>query len=150
LLRQSGTPCLIHQPKYSMLNRWIEGELLDVLAAEGIGCAVFSPLAQGLLSDRYLSGIPEGSRADKPHGFLRPEQVTPDLLEKVRRLQQVAESRGQTLAQMAVAWVFRHPQVSTALIGASRVGHIEAAVEAFEQRDFTPMELEQIDSILAS
>ena len=150
LLRQFGTPCLIHQPKYSMLNRWIEGELLDVLAAEGIGCAVFSPLAQGLLSDRYLSGIPEGSRADKPHGFLRPEQVTPDLVEKVRRLQQVAESRGQTLAQMAVAWVLRHPQVTTALIGASRVGHIEAAVEALEQRDFTPMELEQIDSILAS
>ena len=103
ILRELGTPCLIHQPSYSMFNRWIEDGLLDVLAEEGVGCIVFSPLAQGLLTDKYLEGIPEDSRAGKPHGFLRPEQVTEDRLVKVRQLKEMAQARGQTLAQMALA-----------------------------------------------
>src|SRR6266567_4735913 len=120
ILRALGTPCLIHQPRYSMFDRWIEGGLLNTLREEGIGCIVFSPLAQGLLTDKYLNGIPADSRAGKPHGFLKREQVTDDKLAKVRRLQGLAQARGQTLAQMALAWVLRHPEVTSALIGASR------------------------------
>lgn len=120
ILKALGSPCLIHQPRYSMFDRWIEGGLLNVLGDEGIGCIVFSPLAQGLLTDRYLQGIPADSRAAKPDGFLKPEQVTDDKLEKVRRLQELARARGQTLAQMALAWVLRHSEVTSALIGASR------------------------------
>src|SRR5438128_5975089 len=110
ILKALGTPCLIHQPRYSMFDRWIEGGLLAVLREEGIGCIVFSPLAQGLLTDKYLKGIPPDSRAAKPHGFLRPEQVTEDKIARVHRLQKVAELRGQTVAQMALAWVLRHPE----------------------------------------
>src|SRR5439155_5868593 len=149
LLQSLGTPCLIHQPKYSMLNRGIERGLLAVLREQGIGCIAFSPLAQGLLTDRYLSGIPADSRAAKPHGFLKREQVTEDVLAQVRRLNQCARARGQTLAQMALAWVLRHREVTAALIGASRPGHIEDAVAALDKRAFSDDELRTIDRILA-
>jgi L-glyceraldehyde 3-phosphate reductase len=148
LLRSLGTPCLIHQPSYSMFNRWIEDGLLAVLEREGIGCIVFSPLAQGLLSDKYLGGIPAGSRASKPHGFLRPEQITADKVAKVARLNELAKARGQTLAQMAIAWVLRHPTVTSALIGASRIAHIDDAVSALNNLVFTAEELQMIETIL--
>jgi len=149
ILKTLGTPCLIHQPKYSMLNRWIEDGLLAVLREEGIGCIVFSPLAQGLLTDRYLSGIPADSRAAKLHSFLRREEVSEVIVAKVRRLNDIARARGQTLAQMALAWVLRHPEVTTALIGASRVAQIEDAVGALANLRFTGEELRAIDGILA-
>ncbi len=150
ILRGLGTPCLIHQPKYSMFNRWVEDGLLEVLGEEGIGCIAFSPLAQGLLTDRYLAGIPAGSRAAKPHGFLRPEQITEDKIAVVRRLNDLAHARGQTLAQMALAWVLRHPQMTSALIGASRVAQIEDAVAALGNLAFSGEELGAIEGILAS
>ncbi len=149
LLRALGTPCLIHQPSYNMFNRWIEDGLLDVLAQEAVGCIAFSPLAQGLLTDRYLGGIPEGSRASKPHGFLKPEDVSEARLAKVRRLGELARARGQKLAQMALAWVLRHPGMTSALIGASRVSQIEDAVGALERLDFSAQELKSIDAVLA-
>jgi len=149
ILKALGTACLIHQPKYSMFNRWIENGLLAVLREEGIGCIAFSPLAQGLLTDRYLSGIPADSRAAKPHGFLKREEVTAATLAKVRRLSDIARARGQSLAQMALAWVLRHPEVTSALIGASRVAHIEDAVSALANRRFAGEELQAIDGILA-
>src|SRR5436309_10066502 len=148
ILRALGTPCLIHQPKYSMFNRWIEPALLAALREQGIGCIVFSPLAQGLLTDRYLSGIPAGSRAGKPHGFLKREEVTEAVVAKVRRLNECARARGQTLAQMALAWVLRYPEVTSALIGASRPGHIDDAVGALGNRSFSAAELQTIDQIL--
>jgi L-glyceraldehyde 3-phosphate reductase len=148
ILRGLGTPCLIHQPSYSMFNRWIEDGLLDVLDEEGIGCIVFSPLAQGLLTDRYLSGIPADSRAAKPHGYLKSTQVTEEKLAKVRELNQMAQVRGQTLAQMALAWVLRHAGMTSALVGASRVHQIEDNVAALENLEFTAQELEAIDGIL--
>jgi L-glyceraldehyde 3-phosphate reductase len=148
ILRELGTPCLIHQPSYSMFNRWIEDGLLEVLKEEGIGCIVFSPLAQGLLTDKYLEGIPADSRAAKPHGFLRPEQVSEEKLGKVRRLNELARARGQTLAQMALAWVLRHPEMTSALVGASRVSHVEDNVATLENLDFRPDELEAIEAIL--
>jgi L-glyceraldehyde 3-phosphate reductase len=150
ILRGLGTPCLIHQPKYSLFVRWIEGGLLDVLADEGIGCIVFSPLAQGLLTDRYLQGIPEGSRASKPHGFLRPSEITEEKIDKVRRLNALAQARGQTLAQMALAWVLRHPGMTSALIGASRVAQIDDAVAALKNLKLTDDELQAIEKILAA
>jgi L-glyceraldehyde 3-phosphate reductase len=149
ILRRLGTPCLIHQPSYSMFNRWIEDGLLQVLEEEGIGCIVFSPLAQGLLTDRYLNGIPADSRAAKPHGFLKPAEITQEKLAKVRRLNEVAQARGQTLAQLALAWVLRHRQVTSALIGASRVSQIEDAVGTLKKLPLAPDELERIESILA-
>jgi len=149
ILKSLGTPCLIHQPRYSMFDRWIEGELLNVLNEEGIGCIVFSPLAQGLLTDKYLNGIPADSRAGKPHGFLKREQVTGDRLDQVRRLQGVAQARGQTVAQTALAWVLRHPEVTSALIGASRIEHIDDAVGALQNSNFSSEELQTIENILA-
>jgi L-glyceraldehyde 3-phosphate reductase len=149
ILRTLGTPCLIHQPSYSMFNRWIEDGLLAVLEEQGIGCIVFSPLAQGLLTDKYLAGIPAGSRAAKPHGFLRPEQITDDKLAKVRRLDDLAQARGQTLAQLALAWVLRHPAVTSALIGASRPQQVEDAVGTLTNTIFTDAELQAIEDILA-
>ena len=149
ILTALGTPCFIHQPKYSMFNRWIENGLLAVLREQGIGCIAFSPLAQGLLTDRYLSGIPADSRAAKPHGFLKREEVTAATLAKVRRLSDIARARGQSLAQMALVWVLRHPEVTSALIGASRVAHIEDAVDALANRRFAGEELQAIDGILA-
>jgi L-glyceraldehyde 3-phosphate reductase len=148
ILHSLGTPCLIHQPSYSMFNRWIEDGLLTMLAQEGIGCVAFSPLAQGLLTDKYLRGIPEGSRASKAHGFLRPEQITEDKLAKVRKLNALAQERGQTLAQMALVWVLRHPGMTSAIIGASRASHIDEAVGALNNRSFTLDELQAIDAIL--
>jgi L-glyceraldehyde 3-phosphate reductase len=149
ILRGLGTPCLIHQPSYNMFNRWIEDGLLDVLEEEGIGCIVFSPLAQGLLTDKYLAGIPEDSRAAKPHGFLRPEQVTEERLAKVRQLNEIAQTRGQTLAQMAVAWILRRKAMTSVLVGASRVRQVEDNVAALENLEFTARELQVIDGILA-
>jgi len=148
LLRELGTPCLIHQPKYSMLVRGIEKGLLAVLREEGIGCIPFSPLAQGLLTDRYLNGIPADSRAAGGMGFLKRSDVTDERLAKIRQLQTMAQARGQTLAQMALAWVLRHPEVMSALIGASRAAQIEAAVGALANRRFSADELQAIDRIL--
>jgi L-glyceraldehyde 3-phosphate reductase len=149
ILRGLGTPCLIHQPSYSMFNRWIEDGLLDVLAEEGIGCIVFSPLAQGLLTDKYLDGIPHGSRASKPHGFLKPAHITDEKLHQVHKLNEIAQARGQTMAQLALAWVLRHKGMTSALVGASRVEQIANSVAALDNLDFTEGELKAIDDILA-
>lgn len=150
IMRQLGTPCLIHQPRYSMFDRWVEHGLLEVLQQEGIGSIVFSPLAQGLLTNKYLSGIPADSRAARPQGFLRPEHITEDKLQKIRQLNDIAQARGQSLAQMALAWVLRHPQVTSALIGASRPAQVEDAVAALQHRHFDESELDRIEEILAS
>jgi L-glyceraldehyde 3-phosphate reductase len=149
MLRELGTPCLIHQPSYSILNRWVEPELLTELEQQGTGCVVFSPLAQGLLSNKYLKDIPSDSRAAKPHGFLRASQVDAAMVAKIRALSSVAQARGQTLAQMALAWVLRQPAVTSALIGASRVSQIEECVRAVEQLGFSADELARIDQIVA-
>ncbi len=149
ILRRLGTPCLIHQPSYSMLNRSIEDELLAVLKEEGIGCIAFSPLAQGLLTDKYLAGIPQGSRASKPHGFLRPADITEERLTKVRKLNELAHARGQTLAQMALAWALRHQGMTSVLVGASQVSQIEDNVAALANLQFTEEELARVESILA-
>jgi L-glyceraldehyde 3-phosphate reductase len=144
ILRDLGTPLLIHQPSYSMLNRWIEEELLDVLGDEGIGCIAFSPLGQGLLTDKYLHGIPEGSRASRGVYF-SPDLITDEALERVRALNELAGARGQSLAQTAIAWVLRDPRVTSALIGASSVEQLEANVAALDRLDFTDDELAEID-----
>ena len=149
ILRALGTPCLIHQPSYSMFNRWIEGPLLATLEQHGMGCIVFSPLAQGLLTDRYLDGIPDSSRAGKPHGSLRPAHLTEDKLAKVRQLRQIAQARDQTMAQMALAWVLRHPGMTSALPGASQVSQIEDNVAALQNLSFSEAELQAINHILA-
>lgn len=149
ILRQLGTPCLIHQPSYSMFNRWVEDGLLQALKEEGVGCIAFSPLAQGLLTDKYLGGnIPEGSRASKAHGFLKPANITDDKLNKVKKLNEMAQSRGQTLAQMSLAWVLRHETMTSVLIGASKVSQIDDAVGALNKLDFSNDELEKIESVL--
>ncbi len=148
VLHELGTQCLIHQPSYSMFNRWIEDGLLRTLAEERIGCICFSPLAQGLLTDKYLKGIPRNSRAGKPHGFLRPSHITEEKVAKVRRLNELAHRRGQSLAQMALAWVLRHPQVTSALIGASSVAQIKDGVGSLNNLKFTDEELRAIDDIL--
>jgi L-glyceraldehyde 3-phosphate reductase len=144
ILRGLGTPLLIHQPSYSMLNRWIEDGLLDVLGEEGAGCIVFSPLAQGLLTDRYLGGVPEGSRASRP-GTMDRDQLSEETLEKVRALHRIAGRRGQSLAQMAVAWALRDPRVTSALLGASSVAQLEDNVAALGNLDFGDDELAEID-----
>ncbi len=149
ILRNLGTPCLIEQPSYNMFNRWIEEGLLDVLEAEGVGCIVYTPLAQGLLTDRYLQGIPADSRAGRGHGFLRPSAITEDKLSKVAQLNELAQERGQSLAQMAIAWVLRNPAVTSALIGASRVSQLEENIKALENLSFSAEELARIDQILA-
>ncbi len=149
ILRELGTPCLIHQPSYSMFNRWVEDGLLQTLKEEGVGCIAFSPLAQGLLTDKYLGGnIPEGSRASKAHGFLKPANITDDKLSKVKKLNEMAHSRGQTLAQMSLAWVLRHESMTSVLIGASKISQIDDAVGALNKLDFSSDELENIESIL--
>ncbi len=151
ILRDLGTPCLIHQPSYSMFNRTIEENgLLETLDEEGIGCIAFCPLAQGMLTDRYLEGIPAGSRATKSHGFLKRDQVTQDKLDKVSQLNEVARGRGQSLAQMALRWVLRHEAMTTVLIGASRPEQIEENVACLQASELTDDELKRIDSILAS
>jgi L-glyceraldehyde 3-phosphate reductase len=144
ILRDLGTPLLIHQPSYSMLNRWIEPELLDVLGELGVGCIAFSPLAQGMLTDKYLGGIPEGSRASRP-ASLSPSLITDEALAKIRALNEIAVRRGQRLAQMALAWVLRDQRVTSALIGASSVAQLEENLAAVDRLDFTDEELEEID-----
>jgi L-glyceraldehyde 3-phosphate reductase len=144
VLRRLGTPLLIHQPSYSMLNRWIEGELQGVLKEEGVGCIVFSPLAQGLLTDRYLGGVPAGSRGSHPGSF-PTDRLTDENLAKIRALNQIASRRGQTLAQMAVAWTLRDPVVTSALVGASSVLQLEQNVAALNTLEFSPEELAEID-----
>jgi L-glyceraldehyde 3-phosphate reductase len=144
ILRELGTPLLIHQPSYSLLNRWIEPELLDVLGDEGVGCIVFSPLAQGMLSDKYLDGIPADSRAAR-EATLSPSLISDEALEKIRALNEIASERGQSLAQMALAWVLRDPRVTSALAGASRLEQLEANVAALERLDFTDAELAEIE-----
>jgi L-glyceraldehyde 3-phosphate reductase len=148
ILRELGTPCLIHQPSYSMLNRWVEDGLLDVLEEEGIGCIAFSPLAQGQLTGRYLNGIPEGARATKTERvWLTPDEVKENL-PKVKKLDEIAKGRGQSLAQMALAWVLRKPQVTSALIGASSVQQLEDNLAALDKLKFSEDELQQIEKVL--
>jgi len=147
ILRNLGTPCLIHQPVYSIFNRWVEPALLRTLNEEGIGCIAFSPLAQGMLTDRYLAGIPEGSRASKPSGALKENDLTDERLSQIRKLNDLAQARGQTLAQMAIAWVLRHPGMTSALIGASSVQQVEANVAALAHLEFSAQELAAIDAI---
>jgi L-glyceraldehyde 3-phosphate reductase len=149
VLRSLGTPCLIHQPNYSLFDRWVEDGLLDVLKAEGIGCIVFSPLDQGVLTNRYLKGIPNDSRAGKPDTYLSRDDITADKLDKVRQLNELAQNRGQSMAQMALAWVLRQPAVTSALIGASRVSQVEDSVETLNNLDFSQEELSKIENILA-
>ncbi|WP_248964180.1 L-glyceraldehyde 3-phosphate reductase [Sphaerisporangium perillae] len=148
ILREMGTPLLIHQPRYSMLDRWIEDGLLDTLEAEGVGCIPFSPLAQGILTDRYLQGVPEGSRASQER-FLRPSQLTDDLLRRVRALNDLAASRGQSLAQMALAWALRDSRVTSVLIGASSVRQLEDNIAAVDRLDFSAEELAAIEKEIA-
>ena len=144
ILRELGTPLVIHQPSYSMLNRWIEPELLDALDELGVGCIVFSPLAQGMLTDKYLQGIPEGSRASRDSS-LSPSLITPQSLAKIRRLGELAAARGQSLAQMALAWALRDRRVTSALIGASSVEQLEANVASLDRLGFSEDELAEID-----
>ena len=144
ILRDLGTPLLIHQPSYSMLNRWIEPDLLDALGELGVGCITFSPLAQGMLTDRYLDGIPEGARADRPYS-LSPDLLTEESLAKIRALNEIAAGRGQTLAQMALAWTLRDPRVTSTLVGASSVEQLEDSVGATENLGFSDDELAEID-----
>ncbi|MFB5762195.1 L-glyceraldehyde 3-phosphate reductase [Paenibacillus medicaginis] len=148
ILKELGTPLLIHQPKYSLLDRWVENGLQDVLDENGIGSIAFCPLAQGMLTNKYLNGIPEDSRAAGTSVFLNKEQITPEAIRKVRALNQMAVARGQSLAQFALAWVLRGGRVTSALIGASRVSQIEENVAALSNLEFTHDELERIDSIL--
>ena len=150
ILEDLGTPCLIHQPSYSMFNRWIEDGLLEALEDTGMGAICFSPLAQGLLTSKYLGGdIPEDSRAANPHGFLRPAQITDEKLAKVRKLKAIAEARGQTIAQLALAWVLRHSVVTSVLIGASRVSQIEDCAGVVANLDLSGEELAAIEDMLA-
>lgn len=148
ILKRLGTPCLIHQPKYSMFERWIENGLQDVLEEEGIGSIAFSPLAQGMLTDKYLKGIPADSRAAKPSGFLKADHITKDKIEKVYELREIAIERNQSLAQMALAWVLRGEKVTSVLIGASRPEQIEENVATLNNLDFSEEELNRIENIL--
>lgn len=150
ILRRNGTPCLIHQPRYNMFDRWVEEDgLLDTLEEEGMGCITFSPLAQGVLTDRYLKGIPEDSRASKG-GFLKPQDITDEKISKVRKLNKIASGRNQTLAEMALAWVLRGDRVTTVLIGASRVNQIEDNVKIVGNLNFTEDELKEIEMVLSN
>ena len=148
MLKELGTPCLLHQPKYSLFERWVEDGLLDVLEETGTGCIPYSPLAQGLLSDRYLKGIPKDSRVARGIGFLTESHLSPDKLEKIKQLNELAVERSTTLAQMALAWVLKDPRVSSVLIGASRPEQISDAVECLEKLYFEPEELSAIENIL--
>ena len=148
ILKQLGTPCLIHQPKYSMFERWVEGGLMDVLGQEGVGCIPFSPLAQGLLTNKYLKGIPEGSRASLAHGFLKESQLTPEVIQKIGKLNAIALGRDQSLAQMALAWLLKDQRVTSVLIGASRVSQLLDSLECLKNKDFSKEELDKIEDIL--
>jgi L-glyceraldehyde 3-phosphate reductase len=148
ILKQLGTPCLIHQPKYSMFVRDAEAGLLDVLGKDGVGCIPFSPLAQGLLTNKYLHGIPEDSRAAKSTGFLQESQVTDEVIAKIKKLNTLAEKRGQTLAQMALAWLLKDDRVTSVLIGASKPAQLADSLKALDNIDFSSDELEKIEQIL--
>ncbi|MFW5725106.1 MAG: L-glyceraldehyde 3-phosphate reductase [Bacteroidota bacterium] len=148
ILRSLGTPCLIHQPKYSMLDRWVEDGLLDTLEETGMGCIAFSPLEQGLLTDKYLKGIPEDSRAGKSTGFLKPEQITDEKLDKVRKLHEIAGERGQSLAQMAIVWLLKDKRVTSVLIGASSVEQLQNNIDSLKNKEFSGDELDRIASVL--
>ena len=150
ILRDLGTPCVIHQPKYHMFDRWIEDGLLDVLEEEQMGSIVFSPLAQGLLTNKYIGGIPKGSRADKAHGFLQKSEVSPEAVEKVRKLNELAQARGQSMAQMALMWALQPKMVTSVLIGVSSLAQLKDNLGALEKPDFSAEELNQIEQILAS
>ena len=147
MLKQMGTPCLIHQPKYSMFDRWVEDGLLDVLEKYKVGCIPFSPLAQGLLSNKYLNGIPGDSRAAKG-GFLKPEQVTEDAIKKIRQLNDLALERGQSLAQMALAWLLKDERITSVLIGASRPAQLLDSIQCLQNLNFSKEELDTIETIL--
>lgn len=148
ILRQLGTPCVIHQPKYSMFERWVEGGLMDVLEKDGVGCIPFSPLAQGLLTNKYLKGIPADSRAAKPHGFLKEAQVTPERINQIKDLNTIAEKRGQTLAQMALAWLLKDKRVTSVLIGASKPEQLADSLKCQDNINFSSEELTAIEAIL--
>jgi L-glyceraldehyde 3-phosphate reductase len=148
MLGELGTPCLIHQPRYSMFDRWIEKGLLDVLEKRGIGCIAFSPLAQGLLTNRYLRDIPPDSRAGKPHGYLRPNEITPERRAQIAALDETASERGQSLAQLAITWVLRDERMTSAIIGASRVSQLEENLAALSAAPLTKDELRRIDAVL--
>ncbi len=148
ILKSLGTPCVVHQPSYSMFNRWVEDGLLNVLEKNGVGSVVFSPLFQGLLTDKYLKGIPEGSRAAKSHGFLQSSQITEEKIHKIKALNLIAEKRGQKMAQLALCWVLRDPRVTSVIIGASKVSQIEDAVGILDNLEFSEGELTSIEAIL--
>ncbi|GAC1604595.1 MAG: L-glyceraldehyde 3-phosphate reductase [Hymenobacter sp.] len=148
LLRELGTPCLIHQPKYSMFERWVEDGLLDLLGDEGVGCIPFSPLAQGLLTDKYLHGVPTDSRVAKGVGFLQQSHLTPERLDQARRLNDLAQARHQTLAQLALAWLLKDERVTSVLIGASKPEQIDDSLGCLENLVFSPEELASIEEIL--
>ena len=148
ILRKLGTPCLIHQPRYSMFDRWVEKQLLSILEEEGIGCIAYSPLAQGLLTNRYLMGIPSDSRVAKPHGFLKEDQITSEILGKIKKLNDLAQSRNQSLAQMAIAWLLKDKRVTSVLVGASSVEQLNDNLKTLENLSFTKKELKSIEEIL--
>jgi L-glyceraldehyde 3-phosphate reductase len=148
ILKQLGTPCIIHQPRYSMFDRWVEGGLLDVLQKEGIGCIAFSPLAQGMLTNKYLNGIPENSRAAKDSGYLQINEITEERLHQISKLNELAKQRKQSLAQMAIAWLLKDKRVTSVLIGASSVKQLDDNIDSLKQLNFTKDELAAIESIL--
>lgn len=149
ILESLGTPCLIHQPKYSMFERWVEGGLLDLLEKKGVGCIPFSPLAQGLLTDKYLKGIPADSRAGRPDGFLQKEEVSASRISQITKLNTIAIGRGQTLAQMALSWLLKDPRVTSVLVGASRPEQLSDSLKCLDNLAFNKAELTEINDILA-
>jgi len=149
ILKENGTPCVIHQPKYSMFERWVEGGLLDVLETNGVGCIPFSPLAQGLLTDKYLHGIPSDSRVATSGVFLKESSITPEKIDVITRLNEVAKSRGQKLSHMALSWILKDHRITTVLIGASKPAQITDALLALDNTTFSEEELKNIDQILA-
>ncbi len=150
LLKGLGTPCLIHQPKYSMYERWIEDGLLDLLGSEGVGCIPFSPLAQGMLTDKYLKGIPEDSRAAKSHGFLQKDQITESRIQQLLQLNKIAESRGQKLAHMALSWILKDDRITSVLVGASKPEQLADSLKCLHNTNFTEEELNSINQILSN
>jgi L-glyceraldehyde 3-phosphate reductase len=150
LLKEFGTPCVIHQPKYSMYERWVEDGLLDLLGNEGVGCIPFSPLAQGLLTDKYLKGIPADSRAAKPHGFLQSDQITETIQQQLKQLNTIAQARGQKLAQMALSWILRDERITSVLVGASRPEQLADSLKCLNNIDFSDSELKDIDRVLSN
>lgn len=150
ILKELGTPCLIHQPKYSMFERWIEDGLLDLLGEQGVGCIPFSPLAQGLLTNKYLHGIPEDSRAAKPHGFLQENQITAERLHQLQELNTLAVKRGQSLAQMALSWILRDDRITSVLVGASRPEQLADSIQCLDQLSFSEEELSLIEHVLSN